>query len=163
MKYPSILLLPLFFLPFIGNAAAVKKNTTITPKATSTTAITTVVEATSTVEIIETKAPAYKIDGIFASPLLRIQSRYQKVEKQIAEYVANGKTLSIETQTNWDIVNKNIELAKGYVTELSSIKTIDSTAKFFTSKQNTINSLRDNTNDSNKLLRQIVINIANDK
>lgn len=158
MKYSSIILLPLFFLPFVGNAAVVKKTITPAPKATSTTT-----QATSTVEIIETKAPAYKIDGIFASPLLRIQSRYQKVEKQIAEYVANGKTLPTETQTNWDIVNKNIELAKGYVTELSSIKTIDPTAKFFASKQNTINSLRDNTNDSNKLLRQIVISIANDK
>lgn len=158
MKYFSLLLLSLFFLPFTGNAAVIKKTTTVTPKATSTTT-----QATSTVEIIETKAPAYKIDGIFASPLLRIQSRYQKVEKQIAEYLANGKTLSTETQTNWDTVNKNIELAKGYVTELSSVKTIDPTAKFFTSKQNTINSLRDNTNDSNKLLRQIVINIANDK
>ncbi len=158
MKYSSIILLPLFFLPFVGNAAVVKKSTTVAPKETSATT-----QTTSTVEIIETKAPAYKIDGIFASPLLRIQSRYQKVEKQIAEYVANGKTLSIETQTSWDTVNKNIELAKGYVTELSSIKTIDPTAKFFTSKQNTINSLRDNTNDSNKLLRQIVISITNDK
>ncbi|MEI6400408.1 MAG: hypothetical protein WCO58_02725 [bacterium] len=158
MKYISILLLPLFFLPLIGNAVTVKKTTTITPKATSTT-----VQATSTVEIIEPKARTYKIDGIFASPLLRTQARYQKVEKMIAEYTSNGKVLSTETQTNWDIVNKNIELAKSYVDELSSIKIIDPTAKFFASKQNTINSLRDNTNDSNKLLRSIVISIANDK
>ena len=71
--------------------------------------------------------------------------------------------MSADVQTNWDLVTKNIELAKSYVDELSSIKTIDTTAKFFVSKQNTINSLRDNINDSNKLLRQIVISITNDK
>ena len=158
MKYLSIFLLPIILLPLAGNATAVKKTNTVIQKATSLAT-----QATSTVEIIETKTPTYKIDGIFASPLLRTQSRYQKVEKQIAEYTANGKSLSADVQTNWDLVTKNIELAKSYVDELSSIKTIDTTAKFFASKQNTINSLRDNINDSNKLLRQIVISITNDK